>query len=213
MSAYISSKKCRLSYILLTIIICSGFLTAAFFRQLSNHIKEISEFEGRKVCTDLINQAVFEQVSADSETEYVLVERNEDGEITSVLSNTNAVNSVNQKISHSVNDKLKKLEHENINVPVGTLSGITLFTGRGTNIPLRLHQIGAVNTEMKSKFEGTGVNQTKYSLYIEITVEMTAVLPANSTDITVKSQYLVNETIIVGEAPKMYLSNDLNKSK
>ena len=207
MSAHIISRKCRISYILLAIMVLLSVLAVVFFRQLSNHIKEISEFEGRKVCTDLISKAVSEQIEQAEQTAYVTVRRDESGMITSVSSNTNAVNSANQQITEAVNEQLKNHEHEEIEVPIGTLSGITFFTGRGANISLKLHQTGAVSTKMKSELTGAGVNQTRYRLYIEITVEMTAILPANSTDISVKSEYLVNETVIVGEVPEMCLSN------
>ena len=73
------------------------------------------------------------------------------------------------------------------------------------DIPLRLHQIGAAKTELKSDLTEAGINQTKYSLYLTVTIEMTAILPAHSTDIVVSYDYPVSETVIVGEIPDMYL--------
>ena len=52
------------------------------------------------------------------------------------------------------------------------------------------------------------MNQTKYSLYLTVTIEMTAILPAHSTDIVVRYDYPVSETVIVGEIPDMYLSKE-----
>ena len=45
-----------------------------------------------------------------------------------------------------------------------------------------------------------------HSLYLTVTIEMTAILPAHSTDIVVSYDYPVSETVIVGEIPDMYLS-------
>ena len=60
-------------------------------------------------------------------------------------------------------------------------------------------------TELKSDLTEAGINQTKYSLYLTVTIEMTAILPAHSTDIVVSYDYPVSETVIVGEIPDMYL--------
>ena len=96
-------------------------------------------------------------------------------------------------VSRAVNESLSQLEGTKLSVPIGTLSGINILTGRGFDIPLRLHQIGAAKTELKSDLTEAGINQTKYSLYLTVTIEMTAILPAHSTDIVVSYDYPVSE--------------------
>ena len=115
------------------------------------------------------------------------------------------MNRLQSSVSRAVNESLSQLEGKKISVPIGTLSGINILTGRGFDIPLRLHQIGAAKTELKSRFTEAGINQTKYSLYLTVTIEMTAILPAHSTDIVVSYDYPISETVIVGEIPDMYL--------
>ena len=206
MSVHKRSLKNRLSYGILGLIVVIGILTAVFFAQLSRHINEISEFKGRETALDVINQAVGEQIEHQSGQVYVTICRDEDGNISSIDSNAAAVNELNNKISASVNESLGNLENKEIKVPIGTLSGITFLTGRGVDIPLRLHQIGAAKTKIKSEFEDAGINQTRYRLYLTVTVELTAILPAHSTDISVTYDYMVSETIIVGKIPDMYLA-------
>lgn len=206
MSVHKASLKCRLSYFVLIIFVIISIGFVVFIFQLSRHINEISEFEGKKAANDVINSTVHYQLDNMEKQEYFSVDRDENGKITSINTNTDCVNAVRNQISEGLNDSLKELENDEIKVPIGTLSGINLFTGRGADIPLKLHQIGGVKTEMKSEFSSAGINQTRYRLYIEISVEMSAILPAHSTDITVTSQYLINETIIVGDVPQMYFS-------
>lgn len=206
MSVHKRSVKNRLSYGILGLVAVIGILTAVFFAQLSRHINEISEFKGRETALDVINRAVSEQLELQSGQEYITICRDESGNISSVDSNTAAVNELNNKVSTAVNESLGKLESKDIKVPIGTLSGITFLTGRGADIPLRLHQIGAAKTELKSEFEDAGINQTRYRLYLTVTVELTAILPTHSTDISVTYDYMVSETIIVGKIPNMYLT-------
>ena len=174
--------------------------------QLSNHINEISEFEGKKTANEVINQAVKQQLNEDKHDSYISIDRNDDGQILSINVNSDLANQIQNNVCTSINRSLKDLDNEEIKVPIGTLSGITFLTGRGADLSIKLHQIGAVKTELKSKFESVGINQTKFKLYLEVAVEMSAILPTNSTDIELNNEYLISETIILGEVPKIYLT-------
>ena len=182
MSVHKRSFKNRISYIILAVVIILALLTTVFFAQLSRHISEISEFESKQAALDVINAAISRELEKLPQSSYIKISET-DGRITSINSDTNAVN----------------------RLQIGTLSGINILTGRGFDIPLRLHQIGAAKTELKSDLTEAGINQTKYSLYLTVTIEMTAILPAHSTDIVVSYDYPVSETVIVGEIPDMYL--------
>ncbi|MBQ2581918.1 MAG: sporulation protein YunB, partial [Ruminococcus sp.] len=92
------------------------------------------------------------------------------------------------------------------NVPIGTLSGITFLAGRGFDLELKLHQLGSVSTRIRSEFDDCGINQSRYRVYINISVELSAVLPIRTTEITVESQYLLAEKVIVGDVPDAYFS-------
>ena len=193
MSVHKRSFKNRISYIIFAVVIILALLTTVFFAQLSRHISEISEFESKQAALDVINAAISRELEKLPQSSYIKISET-DGRITSINSDTNAVN-----------ESLSQLEGTKLSVPIGTLSGINILTGRGFDIPLRLHQIGAAKTELKSNLTEAGINQTKYSLYLTVTIEMTAILPAHSTDIVVSYDYPVSETVIVGEIPDMYL--------
>lgn len=206
MSVHKRSFKNRISYIILAVVIILALLTTVFFAQLSRHISEISEFESKQAALDVINAAINRELEKLPQSSYIKISET-DGRITSINSDTNAVNRLQSSVSKAVNESLSQLEGTKLSVPIpiGTLSGINILTGRGFDIPLRLHQIGAAKTELKSDLTEAGINQTKYSLYLTVTIEMTAILPAHSTDIVVSYDYPVSETVIVGEIPDMYL--------
>ena len=206
MSVKRTSFVCRISYFILVLIVAFVLAFVVFVYQLSRHINEISEFEGRKTANDVINKTVNNVLEQCRNKEYYNIYRDENGKITSVEINTDTVNYVQNLISGGINDSLKKLENDKIKVPVGTLSGINFLTGRGFKIPIKIHQTGGTQTNFNSNFVSAGINQTKFNLYIDVSVEISAILPAHSTDITIKNSYLINETVIVGEVPQMYIS-------
>lgn len=125
-----------------------------FFAQLSRHISEISEFESKQAALDVINAAISRELEKLPQSSYIKISET-DGRITSINSDTNAVNRLQSSVSRAVNESLSQLEGTKLSVPIGTLSGINILTGRGFDIPLRLHQIGAAKTELKKRFNGS----------------------------------------------------------
>ena len=74
---------------------------------------------------------------------------------------------------------------------------------------MELYQVGSVDTEFKSEFISAGINQTKYKVYLTVKLEVSAILPASSTDIMIDEDYLISETIIVGDMPDIYFGENL----
>lgn len=208
MSRYSTSRTFKISYIILALTVILAVSVFIFHRQVSRHMAEICEYKGRNTVTEIINDAVELQIGREQEQNrsYLEIERDSNGKITSIETNGVAVNELQNNIRESVNNELSAIENKELSLPLGTLSGITFFSGRGPEISLKLHQVGAVDTEIRSEFIAQGINQTKHRISILVTAEVSAVLPLHSTDITISEEFLISETIIVGEIPSVYLS-------
>lgn len=178
---------------------------AALYIQLTKHMAEICEYKGRQTARKLVNNAIEITTSA-SAGDYLDISYGEDGKITSISADVKKINSLETKLKDEINTSLAHIEDNEMGVPIGTLTGITYFSGRGPELSIKLHQIGAVDTELISEFESAGMNQTKHSLKIKVKAELSAILPAHSTDIMIEDEYLIGETIIVGEVPQRVLS-------
>ena len=208
MSRYRTSRTFKISYIILALTVILAVSVFIFHRQVSRHMAEICEYKGRNTATEIINDAVELQIGREQEQNrsYLEIERDSNGKITSIETNGVAVNELQNNIRESVNNELSAIENKELSLPLGTLSGITFFSGRGPEISLKLHQVGAVDTEIRSEFIAQGINQTKHRISILVTAEVSAILPLHSTDITISEEFLISETIIVGEIPSVYLS-------
>ena len=178
-----------------------------FHRQLDKHMKQICEYKGKETVNNIVVSAIDKQLKG-SECEYIIISRDNNGKILSIESDADEINKIQNEIKKQINKDLSHINNNRMSLPIGTLTGITLFSGFGPEIVLKLHQVGGVDTEIKSEFETTGINQTKYKVIIEIQVELSAVLPAHSTDIIIKDEYLIAETIIIGEIPNAYLHSN-----
>ncbi|MBR7009109.1 MAG: sporulation protein YunB [Ruminococcus sp.] len=206
MSAYRASKKNKVIYILFIIVLTIIALIGVFCYQLSLHIDEMSQCESKMLATEIINQAAKEALKTTGADDLIKEKLDEKGNVVSLSLDAAATNRINTLVSEAVTNRLKIAEDEGFKVPIGTLSGITFLNGRGFDLELKLHQLGSVSTRIVSEFESCGINQSKYKVILEIQVELSAVLPVKTTDISVDFQYLIGERIIVGKVPDNYFS-------
>ena len=191
--------------ILVIIAFVLAILIFGFYRQLNKHMKEICEYKGRETANEIIIEAINKELKGNT---YSFVNIIRDGNnIASIETNSFSVNEVQNHLIKSINNSFSNVEDKKMHLPIGTLSGINLLSGRGPEVTIQLHQVGAVDVEMRSEFESVGINQTKHRIYLRIKIELSAILPTSSTDIEVDNDYLVSETIIVGNIPNAYLGS------
>ncbi len=205
MGRYRVSKTYRFSYLILLFVILIAIVFFAFNRQVSKHMGEICEYKGRNTAAEIVTNAIADEMKKET-ADYINISRDDSGKITSVETNSTAVNDLQNRLTSSINSELSKMSSKQVSVALGSLSGVAFFSGRGPDINLKLRQVGAVDTKIKSEFVSAGVNQTKHRMIISVTVEMSAILPLHSTDVKFTNDYLLSETVIVGEVPSVYLS-------
>ena len=116
MSVHKRSFKNRISYIILAVVIILALLTTVFFAQLSRHISEISEFESKQAALDVINAAISRELEKLPQSSYIKISET-DGRITSINSDTNAVNRLQSSVSRAVTKAFHSLRVQNSAYP------------------------------------------------------------------------------------------------
>ena len=88
-------------------------------------------------------------------------------------------------------------------VPVGSLTGVGLFNGRGFPVPVKLQLEGSAVVEFSTEFTGAGLNQTCHRLMM--TVRARAYSPSKrfETSVETEAATVLAETMVVGEVPKL----------
>lgn len=138
-------------------------------------------------------------------TKLVTLEKDSDGSISALLTNTAMLNTLSTKISNGVYKQVDDQVFTDLEFPVGNALGGVLFSGVGPNFKVRILSIADVNTAFSNDFESVGINQTRHKIYLNIAVEVNIMIPGYAEDtVTVSDQVAVCETIIVGRVPNMY---------
>ena len=114
------------------------------------------------------------------------------------------INKIASDIALEAEKQFKELQNEQIEIPIGALTGNKYLAGSGPNINIQVIPTGNILTEIKNEFESTGINQTVYRIYLELTSKVSIVSQYKTIEDEIVNQVLLVETVIVGEVPESY---------
>ncbi len=158
------------------------------------------------MATEAINDAVGEELSRE-QIQYenlVYFEKDLTGKITALKTDMVKMNRLKANITQNLIARILNANGEEIYVPLGNIVNGELLAGRGPRLPVRIISVGTVDAQYINDFEAAGINQTRHQIWVEISVNIDALLPLNDCDTTVSTQVILAETIIVGEIPDSY---------
>ena len=168
-------------------------------------ITSVAGYQVKTAMTGIINQAVTEVLeTAGNYESYVTLSTDQNGEITSIESNTVSINRVQTQVTQQIVDVLSKGENQSVYIPLGTLFGNGLLSGRGPNVEIKIIKAGSVSVVTESRFSSAGINQTLHQIVLKAEIEAKAILPGYSADVVINTEYILAETMVVGKIPDTY---------
>lgn len=133
------------------------------------------------------------------------VVKNNDGDVTLIEAKSININKFAREIAILTQRYLENNGTTKISIPLGTLSGITMFVGTGPDVNIEILPIAATNCDFYSEFQSAGINQTIHKIYVIVLLSVTVALPASEISVETQSEILVCENLIVGKVPDTYL--------
>lgn len=206
----VSSRKLRRKrrgsgvFLFLTaIVIAAAILTDMALRPAAT---EIIAYQAKVFATKQINSAMLEQLESEKlgYERFVKITRDENGEIKSLEADMLQINRLKSKLSGGIVKKLENRENQSASVPLGTILGSQLTSGRGPFVEVRMIPTGYVQTEIYNKFTSAGINQTLHQIMLGVTVHTTAVLPGYNVRTETQTAFCIAETVIIGDIPMGY---------
>lgn len=173
-------------------------------------LKKMTAIQAEYISTLAIDQAAAE-VLAREDIQYddlITLNRLEDGRVSSMTSDIQEMNKFKTALSREVQQKISDYQDREVSIPLGTLTGIDLLSGRGPRIRMKIELYGNVTANLKSHFEGAGINQTRHQIICDVDVGVSAIIPGCSSHTDVKSSFTVSETVLLGEVPESYTNVD-----
>ena len=199
-------QRDRLRVALAVILTVIAGLTLLFRLRLAPMAQQLIETQVNNQASDAINDAIAEQIAA-GELNYedmVTVEKDKNGTVTAIRTNMERINLLKTGILDCIDEKLDNLSVEELGVPIGSVLMPELFSGRGSNIPVRVLAVRTSDALFRNDFSAAGINQTRHSIYIDIHVTVTVLTWTGTHDVLVDSTVAAAETVIVGTVPVTY---------
>ena len=92
-------------------------------------------------------------------------------------------------------------------IPSGAIISNNIFSGYGFDIPTNLIVSGSAFVDFSNSFTSAGINQTKYTLMLKITVCADIQTTFTSFQKTVITELPITEKVIVGDVPNFMMNN------
>ncbi|MBQ8183111.1 MAG: hypothetical protein IJ025_04345 [Clostridia bacterium] len=134
----------------------------------------------------------------------VNIEKNPDGSIAAVTLNSSYINGYKADLSDGCSDRLAKFDKTVVPVPMSSIIGLSFFDNPIFNIDVTATIYGFAVTDVESKFESAGINQTRHTIYLDVKASAHAYMGLVHLNESVDETIILVETIIVGEVPQSY---------
>ncbi len=192
---------------LLLVILVLLIVLALLRSRLYPVIRSLAETQVKNTASDLINDAIAEQIAAGN-IQYdriVYFEKDLNGRITALKTNIGEINRLKTDVLNIINDEILSTDESSLGVAIGSLFLPEFLSGKGPKLPVKILVIRNSEADFYSDFSAAGINQTLHKLNMEVFLDVTVLVLGSTAEFTISSHMVVAETVIVGDVPETYL--------
>ena len=203
------NKIVRRIVLIVALLLIAGLIILVY-SSVTSVMLAATEETMRARTTAAVNEAVTETLSGSLQyDELINVERNSAGDIRAISANSYEINRIARDTAYLSQKKLQAMAEDGIEIPLGAFTGIEAIAGFGPAVKIQLIPVAVVTCHFTSEFSSAGINQTRHAVYLEVTAEISVVLPGRKTNFSTTSEVLIAESILVGDVPQIYLQGDI----
>lgn len=190
----------------LVLLILSFFLVDTRIRPV---LFQIAQAKARQMATRAINEAIQRKISKNLHYEdLIAIKVDNRGRVVLMQPNTGEINRLASQATIEVQERLRKVTKEKVNIPLGQVLQSHVLGGLGPMIPVTIMPIGTVESRVYDTFEQAGINQTRHKIYLEVKATVKIVVPLSGSRVLVRTEMPLTEAIIMGEVPQVYFSGN-----
>lgn len=199
------NKAVRRTIKICLVLIVSAILFFHYDNSITDIIVGIAIKNAENKISNCTNKVVNDYLSdADIQYSDIITREKNDENVSSIFANTPNLNRIKSKIVVLVEKELSKYNCLETVVQLGSLSGLNVFSNRGPDIHILYDLYCTTSAEFTSEFSSAGLNQTCHTISINISIKYCLVLNDGDHVSTVNNDFIVAETVIVGDVPSAY---------
>lgn len=200
-----SHLKAKLFLILLILIAFFLYAQKGVNELVGTFVREKAQMVGVSFLSNAV-EATLEEY-ADACKNLVSVQKKTSGGeqgVSTVEIDTLALNQIENQIIKSVAKELESVQSAPLEIPLGVFTGSPLFSGFGPRLHFELYPAGYLHTKLISNFDSAGINQTRHRIVLEVSVNIYCTVPFYQEHASASTDFVLAETVIVGEIPQYY---------
>lgn len=194
-------KKVTPSFMVMVIAILTCY---TIWNAINPVFETICEDKAKAIATEITNEETTKVMNKYNYDTFFTVEKDENQNVKLITANVLKINVVTSDIALNIQKALNESERASTSIPLGSVTGIKMFSGMGPRISIKLATVGNVETDLKSEFVAQGVNQTIHRVYLEINSTVNILTSFSTIQRTITNQVLIAENVILGEIPSTY---------
>lgn len=127
-----------------------------------------------------------------------------DGKVQAITTDSMKINRLKSDVTKAVQKKIAKVYDNEIKIPIGSFTDITMLSNVGPPITVNFNLTGSFSSEIISSFESAGINQTVHHIRLLLTSKIMTTSLDYSGKITFTTDFEIAQSVIVGEIPSSY---------
>lgn len=196
-------KTVRWTLLLLLLLTALGLLLE---KNLEQVILDMAHARAEAMAVEYIHEAVRDVMGEQITYEDMIsVRTDSSGRVTMLQANAVRMNELATVTALKAQASLESADAQSISIPLGAALGIPFLSGLGPRVQVRMVPVSAVSAAFSTEFESAGINQTRHKIYLSLHTTVRLVIPSGARQVSLGSQVLIAESIIVGEVPDSYV--------
>ncbi len=126
------------------------------------------------------------------------------GIVQAIETDSMKINRIKSEITRSVQNEIAKVYDNDVDIPIGAFTNITVLSNWGPCINMNFNLTGSFSSEIVSTFEQAGINQTIHHIRLMLTSKIMTTSLDYSGNITFTTDFEIAQSIIVGQIPNYY---------
>ena len=203
-------KLKRLVYIMFVILIILVVIFTALFliydKKTRIIINNYSESVANIKANTILNDKVYDFLKENglSYSELANITYGNDFDVKAIEIDSVKLNKIKSGIVSLIQKEIYNNGEFNIGIPVGTIIGNSFTLNRGPTIPINMTMSSAVESNVISTFEGSGINQTLHRIVLRLKINTYIVMPWYRSNCILETDFVLSETVIVGKVPDAF---------
>lgn len=147
-----NKRKINKLNIILIFFIILVIINLLVIKAISPVFNKLCEDKAKGVAILICNTNTSECIKQYNYSDFIIIHMDDDKNIRMLEANMKNINLVISNITEKIQKEINNSQNEELYISSGSFTGVSLLSGRGPKIPIKISTIGNVNTQLKVNF-------------------------------------------------------------